>query len=172
RRAGSPPRLASPTSRLARGSPAAASRRGPSRGRLDLRAVPGDGALEAVTQACPGAQAEEGLGLRGVEPPSRLPVRLRPVPAALPGEAGEIGYESREIPNRDLFARPQVHGLGSVVALRGEHEAVDTIVDVQELARWRAVAPEGDLVRRLEHLPDQRRNHVRRAEVRVSIRAV
>src|SRR5581483_8973513 len=77
-------------------------------------------------------------------------------------------------PARGSTSRPgaQVDRLGAVVPFRGEHQPVDAIVDVEELARGGAVAPEHDLAVRLDHLPDQRRNHVRRLEIEVVARAV
>ena len=48
--------------------------------------------------------------------------------------------------DRGLDARAEVDRLRAVVALGREDEAVDAVVDVEELARRRAVAPEHDLV--------------------------
>ena len=67
---------------------------------------------------------------------------------------------------------PRLTGSRAVVALGGEHEPVDAVVDVEELARRRAVAPEHDLVPAFEHLPDQVGDHVRVRLVEVVARAV
>ena len=54
----------------------------------------------------------------------------------------------------------EVHGIGAVIALRGEHETLDAVVDVEELPSRRAVSPEDDLVGGLDHLADERRDHM------------
>ncbi len=67
---------------------------------------------------------------------------------------------------------PRLTGSRAVVALGGESERLDAVVDVEELARRRAVAPEHDLVATVEHLPDQVRDHVRVRRVEVVARPV
>ena len=57
---------------------------------------------------------------------------------------------------------PRLTGAGAVVPLGREQQRLGAVVDVEELARRRAVAPEHDLAGRVEHLADQRRDHVRR----------
>ena len=96
-----------------------------------------------------------------VETAARLPVRHRAVPRDPALEAGDVGDELGEIADRDLVAGTEVDRLPAVVALGGERQPVDTVVDVEELAGGRAVAPEHDLVPALEHLPDQVGDHVR-----------
>ena len=80
-----------------------------------------------------------------IELPARLAVRLRRVPADLAGEAGQSAISSAR--SRIAISSPdaEIHRLGTVVLLGGEHDALDGVVDVEELARRRAVAPEHDL---------------------------
>ena len=82
-------------------------------------------------------------------------------------EAGDVGDELRELADRDLGAGTEVDRLVAVVALGDQHQALDEIVDVEELAGRRAVAPEHDLAVRVDHLADQVGDHVgvRRVEV-------
>ena len=104
--------------------------------------------------------------------PPRLAVRHRRVPDDLALEAGHVGDRLGELADRDLVAGAEVDRLGAVVALGREHEPLDAVVDVEKLPGRRAVAPEHDLVRRLDHLADQRRDHVRALEVEVVARPV
>ena len=71
---------------------------------------------------------------------------------------------------------PRLTGLGAVVAVGGEEQALDAVLDVEELARRRPVAPERDarVAARpgLRHLADERGDHVRGLEVEVVARAV
>ena len=79
-----------------------------------------------------------------------------------PVEADRLRDELGRLADRRLDPRAEVHRLGAVVALGRADEPVDAVVDVEVLARRRAVAPQHDLVGRLDHLADQRRDHVRR----------
>src|SRR4029450_6737006 len=92
-------------------------------------------------------------------------------PADLAGEAGELRDGLGEVADRDLDAGAEVDGLRLVVALRGEPDPLGGVLDVEELARRRAVAPEHDLalaaLARLEHLADQGRDHVRGLETEI-----
>ena len=76
----------------------------------------------------------------------------------------------------DLLAGAEVHRLGPVVRLGRRDDPLDRVVDVKELARRGAVAPEDHLGGprgfRLEELPDHRGDHVARREVEVVARAV
>ena len=71
-----------------------------------------------------------------------------------------------------LEAGPDVHRLRAVVSLRREHE----VLDVQELARGRAIPPADDLRRlglaRVQALPDEGRNDMRGLRVIAFARAV
>ena len=66
---------------------------------------------------------------------------------------------------------PMLTGIGAVVALGGEHDRRRAVLDVQELARRRAVAPADDLghatILRLETLSQERRNHMGRSRMEV-----
>ena len=77
----------------------------------------------------------------------------------------------------DLDAAAQVDRLARVVALGRQHDALGGVLDVEELARRRAVAPQHDLARRrararVDELADHRRDDVRRLQVEVVARAV
>ncbi len=119
-----------------------------------------------------GIEAEELPRAACVDAAAWLSARLRLVPDDPTVVACDGSDELGELADRDLLARSEVHGLGAVVALRGEDEALDAVLDVEELPRRRAVAPEDDLVLGLEHLPDERGNHVRGLEVEVVPRPV
>src|SRR3954452_10052563 len=132
-----------------------------------LRAVPGDRPLETLPERRARLEAEELLRARGVEAPARLAIRHRLVPGDLAREARQLGDQPGELLDRDLLARADVDRLLAVVWLGGQRERSGRVVDVEELARRRAIAPEHDLPGRLVHLPDQVRDHmgVRRVEV-------
>ncbi len=91
-----------------------------------------------------------------------------------PSKPVSSAIELGELADRDLVAAAEVDRLGAVVPLCGEQESLGAVVDVQELARRRSVAPEHDSRRRsrLDHLPDQGRNDVRGLEVEVVARPV
>ena len=57
-----------------------------------------------------------------------------------------LGDQLHEVADRDLLAGAQVDRLGAVVALGGEDDALGGVVDVEELARGRAGAPDVDVV--------------------------
>ena len=141
-----------------------------------LGAVPGDRALDALAELCAAAEAEELLGPLDVEPAPRLAVRLRVVPDDLAGVAGRLGDHGRELADRDLVAGAEVDRVRTVVVLRGQPEALGAILDVEELPRRRAVTPEHDrlvaALGRLEHPPDQGRDHMRALEIEVVARPV
>ena len=76
------------------------------------------------------------------------PFGFERVPRDLAVEAGQLRDQLGQIADRDLVAGAEVDRLGAVVPLGGEHEPFDAVVDVEELARRRAVAPEHDRGRR------------------------
>jgi hypothetical protein len=94
----------------------------------------------------------------------------------MPSRNGVFADQLGEVLDRDLLAGAEVDRLVAVVPERCEHDPLGAVVDVEELACGRAVAPEDDLrltaLLCLDHLPDQRRDHVRRLEVEVVSRAV
>src|SRR6266540_5027299 len=129
----------------------------PLRGRIRgrLLAVPGDRAFEPLAQRRSCFEAEQLPRARGVDAPPRLSIRLRGVPFDSSGEADHVRDERRELADRDLLRRAEVHRISTVVAVAGEHERLGAVVDVEELARRRAVSPQNHFLRRLEHLADQ-----------------
>ena len=93
-----------------------------------------------------GLEAEALARARDVEAPARLAVRL----AGVPDEAARRSRSARaisvgQVADRDLVAAAEVHRVARVVALGGEHDPLGGVLDVEELARRRAVAPQHDL---------------------------
>jgi len=70
----------------------------------------------------PRDETEALAGLARVQRPSRLPVGLRRVPSDLAREARHLGDQLHELPDRDLLAHAEVHGVRPVVALGGEND--------------------------------------------------
>src|SRR5207245_336819 len=138
-------------------------------------APPGDGAGEALLEADAGLEAEALPRPPHVETAPRLPVRLARVEREAPAVAHQPADELRQVADADLAAEAEVHRVGAVVALGGQHDPLGAVLDVEELARGRPVTPDLDGVAALLHrsidLPDQRRDHVRGVEVEVVARA-
>src|SRR5258708_279395 len=132
-----------------------------------LLAIPSDRAREPVPELRPGLEPEQLPGLCDVESAARLAVRHRGVPGDLALEAGQLGDQRGQLTDRYLLPRPEVDWIGAVVVLGGEQQAVGGVLDVEELAGRRAVAPEHDLPRVLVHLADQVRDDVRIGRVEV-----
>src|SRR5690349_11586651 len=129
--------------------------------------IPRNRSLEALAERGGRAEAEPLGGARRVEVTSRLPVRHRCVPRDLAGEAGQLGDQLGELADCRLDAGAEVDRLRVVVAICGEQQAVHAVLDVEELACRRAVAPENDLLVALEHLADQRGDDMRGAQIEV-----
>lgn len=146
------------------------------RSRPQVILVPGDRPLEALAELRSGREAELLPRPGRIQAASGLAVGLGRVPADLAFEARKLGYQRDEIADADLHARPQVHRIGFVVALRRQDDALGGILGVQELSRGQTVAPDLDVggVRRLgvHALLDQRRNDVARARVKGVSRAI
>ena len=83
-----------------------------------------------------------------VDPAPGLAVRLRRVPPDLALEPGELDDQLDELLDRHLPIGAEVHRLGAVVPLGGEHDALGGVVDVEELSARRAGAPDLDVRRR------------------------
>src|SRR6478735_9976337 len=109
-------------------------------------AVPRDRPLQALGQRRLRLEAEQPLRLRGIERAARLAVGHGRVPADLAREARQLGDRRGQLADRGLDAGAEVDRLGAVVELGRTDEAVRAVLDVEELARRRAVAPEHDLV--------------------------
>src|SRR4051794_35765362 len=134
--------------------------------------IPGDRLLEPLTQRRASTEAEELLRACRVELSPRLAVRHRRVPHQLAVESRQLRDQLRQLADRRLDARAQVDRLDAVVPLGRQGQTLGCVVDVEELARRRPVAPQDHLAARVRHLADQRRDHVRRLEVEVVARAV
>src|SRR5581483_6187718 len=86
--------------------------------RMHLFAIPRNRLLQAVAQRRPRTEAERRRCARRVECAARLSVRHRFVPPDRTVEARQLGDRLRELADRDLDARADVHRLRVVVALR------------------------------------------------------
>src|SRR2546429_9197558 len=128
--------------------------------------------LEPRAQRRPGLEAEGLARAACVEASSRLPVRHGAVPLDLALEARQLCDQLCQLADGDLLTGPEIDGIRAVVAVGREHEPLDAVVDVEELACRRSVTPQNHPLSVLEHLPDQIRDHVRRLEVEVVARAV
>jgi hypothetical protein len=82
-----------------------------------------------------------------------------------------LGNPLDERRNRHLATRADVHGLIVVVPFRGQQDGLDRIVDVQEIAGRRTVAPHINAVPpgldRLGALANQRRDDVRGTRIEI-----
>src|SRR5450830_1584953 len=109
--------------------------------------VPVDRPAKALGQRNTRMPSEELFRAGDVQLPPRLAVWLRGVPSDAAAESGFPGDEAREIPDRDLLARSEVHGRRAVVPLRGRENPLGRVLHIKKLARRRAIAPEDDLAR-------------------------
>ena len=109
-------------------------------------------------------KTEFAAGALGVQLAARLPVGLGRVPQHAAPIAGERHDPIHQVLDRNLLRRPDVNRSRLVVPLGGQNDGVCRVVDVKELARWRARAPHSDgglaLLARLDAFSDQRGNHV------------
>jgi len=103
--------------------------------------IPGDRSLEALPERCPSAEVEALCGAIDVETTSRLPSRLLRIPDEPAFETCHVGDEQSEIANGDLLAGAQVDRLGPLILGRRAKERFRAVLDIQELARRRAVSP-------------------------------
>src|SRR3954454_24135496 len=114
--------------------------------------IPRDRALQPVAQRSARAEAEQLLRAGGIELATRLTVRHRRVPHELAFESRQLADQLRELANRGLYPRAEVHRFGAVVAVRREQQTLCRVVDVQELACRGPVAPQREAARRPGHL--------------------
>src|SRR5207247_9781344 len=75
----------------------------------------------------------------------RAPAALASVERDAARVAGEPGDEVHEVADADLLTGGEVHALRALEPLGGEHEAGREVLDVEEVARGRAVAPDDEL---------------------------
>src|SRR4051794_29099399 len=99
---------------------------------------------ETLAQRHRGLEAHPLASTGDVEVSRGLPVRLRRVPVDFAVVPDEVADRLCEIANARLDARADVDRLGAVEVLRGEQERAGRVVNVEELARRRARAPEVD----------------------------
>src|SRR2546426_11452888 len=108
---------------------------------LALFEEPLDGLAQPHIERGPRLEPEARLRARRGEPPARLTVRLRGVPRNPAGEADLRGNGPDQILDRNFVTRADVHRLAAVVPFRGQHDRLRGILDIEELARRRPVAP-------------------------------
>src|SRR5690606_15110355 len=130
-----------------------------------LGAIPGNGVFQALIEGRTRAEAKLALGAADVETAARLAVGFGGVPAQLALETDQRGDFFGQFADADLHAAAQIARLAAVIVGRSQRNAFGGVLDMQELARGAAVAPQHDVVDalflRLNHLSDQRRNDVR-----------
>src|SRR5947208_635748 len=98
-----------------------------------------DGARDAVRERGPGREPELLAGPRDVQATPRLSVGLAGVPDEAPLEGGRPRDDPGQVADRDLLAAAQVHRVAGVILLGGEDDALRRVLDVEKLARGRAV---------------------------------
>src|ERR1022692_1342179 len=100
-----------------------------------------------------------GRGFR--QTAARLAIGLGGVPNDPSREAGDTGNLGSQVANGDFHTASKIHRVGLVITLRCKDDAFGRVLDIEKLARGRAVAPEDDFVVAfldcLHALPDQRR---------------
>ena len=138
--------------------------------------VPVDRRLEALAEVRRRLEPERRGRPARVDAAAGLAVRLRRVPPDLAVEPGELDDQLDERLDGHLAVGAQVHRLGSLVPLGGEHDAFGGVVDVQELPAGRARAPDldavGAAVAGVDALLDQGRDHVRHRRVELVARPI
>src|SRR4051794_434850 len=107
--------------------------------RSTIGLVPGDRLGHPLFHRCRRAEAKLRGGARDVELASRLAVGASRIPDNLAAESDRFGDGARKVADGDLFAAAEVHGITFVVFFRGGDDSLGGIVDVEELARGRAV---------------------------------
>src|SRR5262245_58437135 len=106
--------------------------------------VPFDRPSQAILKERLRPEAELALGAAYVQTPARLAVGLAGIPDDIALEAGQPGDRLDEVADRDLHAAAKVDRLVALVALGRQHDPRGGVLDIQELARRRAVAPDLD----------------------------
>ena len=114
--------------------------------RLRVLAIPRDRLREASRSAVR-ARKPKSFSAREASSERRgCPFGIDVSQTISPSKPVIVGDRLGEISDRGLDTGAEVDRLGAVVALRGQAESFDAVVDVEELAGRRAVAPEHDLV--------------------------
>ncbi|SRR6266487_975710 len=139
-------------------------------------AVPVDRTLESGAKIGGRLEAELLPGSGHVEHTARLAVGLGRIEDEATGESAEFSDELRKVSNANLESRTDVDRLRRIVALRGQHDGLRTVLDEQKLARRVAGAPALyfwlTAFDRLDAFPDECGNHVRRPRVEIVVRSV
>src|SRR5207247_6464421 len=133
--------------------------------------VPVDRPPQPFLQRVARLQPDEAIGALGARGPPRVPAALARVERDPARVAGEPGDEVHEVADADLPAGGEVHALRALEPLGGEHEAGREVLDVEEVARGRAVAPDDELGL-VEALADGGRDDVRDRRIEAVARAV
>src|SRR6266851_4411235 len=97
---------------------------------------------------------------RHIERAPRLAVGLRSVVGEPAPIVHQLADQARQIADRDLPAAAKIYGFRPIVSLASREDAFGGVLNVEELARWRPVSPQNDLVAagadRLLDLADER----------------
>ena len=73
-------------------------------------------------------------------------VRTGGVPFDFAFKTNDFGYQFGESLDGDLLARASLHSLDARVGVHEEHTEVGKVIDIEELAEWRAITPAGDFL--------------------------
>src|SRR5450432_502289 len=111
-----------------------------------VRPIPVNRVAEADIEGRSGAEAKFPLRQAHVQTPARLAVGLGGIPGDLSGETGHRGDLQCEVADGNLHSASEIDRLGLVVTLGGKYDAFDGVLDIEKLARGRAIAPEDDLL--------------------------
>ena len=80
-------------------------------------------------------------GAPGADRTERLPIRHAGIPYNLPGETRQAGYHLNQVFNRDFMPLTKIDRLVPVVTLGCQQDTFGGIINIQELARRRAIPP-------------------------------
>ena len=73
-------------------------------------------------------------------------VRTGGVPFDFAFKTNDFGHQFGESLDGDLLACAGIHGLIARVVVHEEHAEIGKVIDIEELAKWRAIAPAGDFL--------------------------
>src|SRR5580704_11195653 len=107
----------------------------------------------APLNACPktgihartGSERKLPLGLAGVQTSARLAVWLACVPMDLSDETSKYGDLLSQALDRNFLTATEIDWIGAVISFGCHNYALGSILNIQELAGRRTVAPQGDL---------------------------
>src|SRR5438552_17808487 len=141
-----------------------------------LPPVPLNRTGDAVLERCMRLEPESLFRAGRIEAPARLSVRLRRIPLDDTLVSDAARNQLCKIGDADLDPAADVHRLRTVIQLRCSYDSLRGVLNVEKLARRRAVSPERHRFRaarpRLVEFPDHRRDDVARLQIEVVARSV